>query len=169
MKRFAQEVRTAVELVNRSLEGNWGYSPMTEGELREMAQGLRYLVDPKLLLIAERAGEPVGVALAIPDLNLLIRRLRVRVGLLEPLELIARFRLGRLPVARAVAMGVARDRASTVVGTVLMYRVYERLRSQGVQEVDASWILEDNHQMLLPLKRFGLAPDRTYRMYQKDL
>ncbi len=169
LKRFAQEVRVAVDLVNRSLAGNWGYSPMTEGELREMARTLRYLVDPHLLLIAERAGEPIAVALIIPDLNLLLRKLRFRSGLPGVLELVLRFKLTHVPVARAVALGVAQDRASATAGIVLMHQVYERLVERNFQELDASWILEDNHQMLLPLKRFGLEPNRTYRIYQAEL
>jgi hypothetical protein len=155
--------------LNRSLEDNWGYSPMTQGELNETAQMLRYLVDPELLLIAERNGEPVGVSLAIPDLNLLLRSLRLRSGLLGVGELLARFKLSRPNVARVVAMGVARDKTSAVLGTILMYRVYRRLVERGIREVDASWILEDNVQMILPLKRFGIQADRTYRIYQKPL
>lgn len=169
LKRFQDEVRVAVDLVNRSLEGNWGYSPMSEGELREMAQTLRFLVDPELLLLVERAGEPVGVCLAIPDLNLLARQLRLRWGWLELGELLARFKLSRLPAARAVALGLAQDRALPGVGAVLMYQLYRRLEGRGITALDASWILEDNTQMLLPLRRFGLEPDRTYRMYRADL
>src|SRR5581483_9929811 len=169
MKRFAAEVRIAVDLVNRSLEENWGYSPMAEGELREMAQTLRYLIDPELLLLVERAGEPVAVGLTIPDLNLLIRALRLRAGWLELGELLARFKLARLPAARAVALGVAQDRALPGVGVVIMYELYERLQRRGLAELDASWILEDNAHMLLPLRRFGLEPDRTYRIYQRAL
>jgi hypothetical protein len=168
-RRFSDEVRIAVDLVNRSLRENWGYSPMSEGEMKEMAQTLRFLVDPKLLLLVERAGEPVGVGLAIPDLNLLIRRLRLRWGWLEPVELLARFKRTRVRAARTVALGMVQDRALPGAGAVLMYEMYRRLVGRGIFELDASWILEDNAQMLLPLHRFGLQPDRTYRLYEKPL
>src|SRR5262249_30279257 len=127
MRRFDSEVRIAVDLVNRALESNWGYSPMSEGELREMASTLQYLVDPELLIIAELRGEPIAMGLTMPDLNLLIRKLWQRRGLLEVGELLARFKLTHLDAARAIACGVVQDRALFGIGSVVMYRIYQRL------------------------------------------
>jgi hypothetical protein len=50
-----------------------------------------------------------------------------------------------------------------------MYELYRRMVGRGIALLDASWILEDNTQMLLPLQRFGLQPDRTFRMYRAAL
>ncbi|MBI4492813.1 MAG: hypothetical protein HY690_08490 [Chloroflexi bacterium] len=167
--RWNAEVRLSVELVNRSLENNWGYSPMTDGELREMAETLRYVVDPELLLFAEHRGVPVGVVLGMPDLNEVIGSLRLRVGYLELLELLARARLHRFVGARVIALGVARDYPIVGVGPLLFLELFRRFRRRGLRFLDASWVLEDNEALLRCLRRFDGVPDRTYRIYQKAL
>lgn len=167
--RWKADIRLAAELVNRSLEQNWGFSPITEPELKEMADTLRYVVDPALVLFAEHHGRPIGVALALPDLNEVIRHLRLRWSALELVELLARVRIHRFCSARVVALGVARDYPLIGVGPLLFLELFKAYRRRGLRYVDASWILEDNEALLRPLRRFGGVPDRTYRIYRKEL
>ena len=39
----------------------------------------------------------------------------------------------------------------------------------GFNAVEASWILEDNHDMLGPLQTLGCTPYRRYRIYERSL
>lgn len=167
LHNWSADVRLAVELVNRSLEDNWGFSPMTEGEMKELASTLRYIVDPELLLFAEHRSKPVGVVLALPDLNEAMRSLRLRLGYLELVELLARSRLHRFSSARVIALGVARDYPMVGVGPLFFLEMFRRFRRRGLRYMDASWVLEDNEALLRCLRRFDGVPDRTYRMYRK--
>jgi GNAT superfamily N-acetyltransferase len=169
MRRWNQEIRLAVELVNRSLEQNWGYSPITEGELQELAESLRFVVDPELVLFAEHDHRPIGVVLSLPDLNEAIAKLRLRWSYLELVELLVRARLHRFGCARTIALGVARDYPLTGVGPLLFLEVFRRYQRRGIRYLDASWILEDNEALLRTAYRFHGVPDRTYRVYHKDL
>ena len=40
---------------------------------------------------------------------------------------------------------------------------------RGIQEVELSWILEDNHGMRNILQSLGGTPYKQYRIYQKEL
>src|SRR4029453_12905366 len=61
MRRLGDEVATAVRLFNKVLTRPWGHVPRSSGERAALAQGLRPVIVPALLLSAERQGEPVGL------------------------------------------------------------------------------------------------------------
>jgi hypothetical protein len=70
MQNFDHEVETIISLSNQSLVHNWGYSPVTEAEVRAMAHDLKPIIHPKAVLFAEdEHGRPIGFAIAIPDVN----------------------------------------------------------------------------------------------------
>ena len=69
------EVDTIIDLSNQSLADNWGYAPVTEAEVRAMARDLKPIIHPKAVLFAEDTqGKPIGFAIAIPDVNLILQR-----------------------------------------------------------------------------------------------
>jgi hypothetical protein len=75
MSRFNEEVELIRQLYNSAWEKNWGFVPMTDAEVDHMAKQLKPVVDPELALIGEMNGEPIGFALALPDVNQAIRHL----------------------------------------------------------------------------------------------
>lgn len=76
MSRFEQEVKLIEELSNASISGNWGYSPVTAAEVQATARDLRPVIQPKAVLFAEdERGRAVGFAIAIPDVNSLLKGL----------------------------------------------------------------------------------------------
>ena len=80
MKHLEQEVNTIMALSNDSLEYNWGYSPVTDAEVRAMAHDLKPVIHPKAVLFAETAdGTPIGFAIAIPDVNVILKKIKGRL------------------------------------------------------------------------------------------
>jgi hypothetical protein len=188
---FDGEIGRAVELINRSLEDNWGFSPMTRAELGYMAQQMRWLIDPELILFAELGGEPVGISLALPDYNQVFAAMEGRVGGWP-----AVFRFANLPMVRwlwphgnawsteriglvrVIALGVVPTvwRGSVSVrrellrlGPALVYSTFENARRAGYRWVTASWILEDNRAMRAPFQLVALEPTRVWRIYRRAL
>jgi len=47
---------------------------MTDAEFKHLAKDLRMVVDPRVVLIAEKNGEPVAFSLALPDFNQALKR-----------------------------------------------------------------------------------------------
>ena len=76
MSRFADEVKLIEQLSNASIINNWGYSPVTEAEVQATARDLKPVIQSKGVLFAEdQDGRPVGFAIAIPDVNHLLKGL----------------------------------------------------------------------------------------------
>ena len=61
MRRCDEEVKVIIELANTTIIGNWGYSPVTEAEVRAMARDMKPVLQPKGILFAEDANGKLSV------------------------------------------------------------------------------------------------------------
>lgn len=169
MRRLDDEVATAVRLFNQVLSRHWGHVPLSSGEMADLARGLRHVIVPDLLLFAERQGEPVGLLVAIPDMNVAIGRLKLRLRVLELLELALRARVTRPDTVRVLLCGVVGARAKWMVAPLLLTRFTVSTARLGFRFIDGGWILEDNRSMLSLVLHAGFRPDRVYRLYRRGL
>ncbi len=169
MRRLHDEVATAVRLFNQVLSQHWGHVPLSPGEMADLARGLRHVIVPDLLLFAERQGEPVGILVAIPDMNAAIRRLKLRMGVLELVELALRARLTRPDTVRVLLCGVVGARARFAVAPLLLTRFTVSAARLGFRYIDGGWIFEDNRAMLSAVLHAGFRCDRVYRLYRRGL
>ena len=55
------------------------------------------------------------------------------------------------------------------LGAALYLQCWLQGTARGYDHGEASWILEDNHDMVRPLERMGGTPYRRYRIYQRPL
>src|SRR5690606_23023839 len=81
MRRYMDEALLAHEIYNEAWSGNWGSVPMTDAEFRHLANDLKQIIEPDLVVFVEvqdEAGrwEPVAFSVSIPNLNQAIRHLK---------------------------------------------------------------------------------------------
>lgn len=167
MKRFREEVALIKRLFNLGWQRNWGYVPLTDQEVDYLAAQLQPLVVPELVVFAERAGEPIGFAAAVPDFNVALRANpsgRLWPGLLKVWW--AARRISRL---RVMLLGVLPEWHGKGVDALLYRRIWEDGRSKGYDWAEAGWILEDNLPMVNGLQRMGFKPYKRYRVYERPL
>ncbi|MFC7586257.1 hypothetical protein ACFQYP_22800 [Nonomuraea antimicrobica] len=77
---FEADMLRVKRVFDRAWRGNWGFTPMTEAEFEVVARRLRRAMRPQLVQLAEVAGEPVAVALVLPDLNQALPAARGRLS-----------------------------------------------------------------------------------------
>ncbi len=167
MKHYDQEVRNVVELSNASIIDNWGYSPVTEAEVQAMARDLRPVIQPKGVLFAEDAGgKPIGFAIALPDVNSLLKGLN---GHLFPFGF-AKLLWGipRLRRYRMFALGVVPEYQGKAVDSLLYRALNESLYTPKVW-MEINYVLEDNWPMVNAIKKLGATPLRRYRVYEMKI
>ena len=164
MSRYDQEVETIIEMSNTSLIENWGYSPVTEDEVRAMARDMKPIIQPKGVLIAEdKAGRPIGFAITLPDVNALLKGLNGRLfpfGFLRLLRGIPRLRRYRM-----FALGVIPEYQGKAVDSLLYRALYESLYAPDTW-MEINYVLEDNWMMVNAINKLGAKPLRRYRVYE---
>ena len=68
------------EIYNEAWSRNWGFVPYSKTDLDAYAQEMHIVFDPDWFMVAETAaGEPVGVAITVPDINQVQRLMNGRL------------------------------------------------------------------------------------------
>ncbi len=165
-KNFNQDVESFLEIYNKALPGQWGFTPMSEGELKESAKGLQKLIVHDLTTIAEVEGKPVGVVFGLLDYNPLIKKID---GKLFPFG-IFRILLGRKNIKkiRLISTNVIPEYQRWGLGLVLMTRLVPDVLARGIQDAEFSWVLESNKLSRGTLERGGTKRDKTYRIFDYE-
>jgi GNAT superfamily N-acetyltransferase len=167
MKRFAEEVATLKRIYNEAWERNWGFVRYTEAEFDRLASELKLIIDPDIALFLELNGQVAGVAIGLPDVNQVLKRMRGRLlpfGIFHFLNRKKIIDQGRLPI-----LGLMPEYRNKGLDLVLMHEIYKRARAKGYKRGELSWILEDNKAMNRSIEASGATLYKTYRMYQKEI
>lgn len=167
MKHFVEDVETIFRIYNDAWSKNWGFVPVTEEEFRATAKDLKPIVDPSVVLIAEKEGKPVGFIVTLPDYNALLKKIYGRLfpfGFLHVL-------FGRKSIrrVRTLLMGVVAEHRLSGIEALLIHDTFERGLPKGYRGGEMSWILEDNVLMRRAIERMGATIGKVYRIYEKAL
>lgn len=166
-KNLEAEIGRFLEVYNAAWERNWGFVPLTEGEVRHYAKQLKPLLDENWAFIAEKDGETVGAALTLPDFNQVFKKMN---GRLLPLGW-ARFLLEkrRIDRVRVFALGVKREWQHTGIAARFYQLHFESAARTPQKGGEMGWILESNTSMNRAMEGMGGKIVRRYRLYEKVL
>jgi len=166
MKCFAAEVERIKALYNEAWERNWGFVPLTGGEIDHLAKQLKPIVVPELVCFAELAGKIIGFAVALPDLNVALKH--NPSGRLYGLPKILWYarRIHRL---RILLLGAVPEYRRTGVDALMYHWIWTKGVARGYSWGEGGWILEDNTPMVNAAVHLGFHPYKTYRIYDKPL
>jgi GNAT superfamily N-acetyltransferase len=167
-KRLNEAIALCWDVYNAAWESNWGFVPMTQAEFAHMGKEMKPLLVPDLAFTAEVDGKPAGFMLVLPDLNVVIKR--IRNGRLLPTGLI-KLLLGKRGIrsGRVMALGVKREYRRSDVFALLVDELYRRGTAYGITRVEASWVLADNDLMNRPMRAMGAREYRRWRVYEREL
>jgi len=168
MKRFEREVEIIRDIYNDAWSRNWGFVPMTDAEFRHTAKTMKAIVDPRIVLIAEKKGEPVAFALTLPDINQALKKIN---GRLFPFGLPALlYHARRIRRVRVLALGIVKKAQNwSGLGAVLYFESFRRCIEAGYREGEFSWTLETNDLINRSMELFKARLYKRYRIYQKKL
>jgi GNAT superfamily N-acetyltransferase len=164
MKNLDQEVETIIALSNESLVTNWGYSPVTDAEVRALAHDLKPIIHAKGVLFAEDLhNRPIGFGIAIPDVNIILKGMHGSLLPLGWLKLL--WGLPRLTQYRMFALGVIPEYHGKGIDSLIYRALYESVFSPSMR-MEINYVLEDNGPMNNAILKLGAKPLRRYRVYQ---
>ncbi|MGH7752590.1 MAG: GNAT family N-acetyltransferase [Gemmatimonadales bacterium] len=167
MKEFGAEVERIKALYNAAWEKNWGFVPLTGAEIDHLAKQLKPVVVPELVVFAERAGQIIGFAVALPDFNVALKV--NRSGRLFPGILKILWASRKISRIRILLLGVLPEYRKTGADALMYEWIWRVGNSKGYFWGEAGWILEDNTAMRNALEHIGFAAYKTYRMYDRVL
>ena len=167
LRHFEEELKIIKEIYNDAWSKNWGFVPLTEAEINDLAKNLRPLVVPELILIAYLGEEPIGFSVSLPDYNEVLKHLNGKVGLLGTLKFLYYSR--KIKTIRVMLLGVKRAFQKKGVEGLLYVETFKRGIKKGYFQSECSWILENNVLMQHGLEAMGGKHCKTYRIYEMPL
>jgi GNAT superfamily N-acetyltransferase len=171
LKAFHSEVTAIQGIYNAAWERNWGFVPMSDGEIVALAKDLRPLVHPELLRFAEIDGEPAGFLLAVPDWNPVLRDLGGSI-FRHPLRTVRHVLFTGpedLQGLRLITLGVTEPHRKRGLEAVLFAEGIRAALELGYEWAEYSWILEDNELTKRAVRLMDGELYKTYRVYEKPL
>ncbi|MBB3066583.1 dATP pyrophosphohydrolase [Limibacillus halophilus] len=172
-KNFERDLNLIVDIFNDAWSGNWGFVPMTESEINNLAKTIKPIITPEFGCIAEIDGEAAAMVVTLPNINEAIRDFGGRLFPFNWVKLLWRLKVSGVESVRMPLMGVRQKYQSTNLGAALALGIIENVRifHQGRGNVNAElgWVLEDNHGTHKIIEAMGAEIYKTYRVYEKDL
>lgn len=171
--RFDEELATLRDIFNDAWAENWGFVPFTEAEFKDLGHTLRVLIASELIQIAEVDGVPAAFIAALPNVNETIRDFDGKLLPFNWAKLLWQLKVRFPKSSRVPLMGVRRSFHNTPLGPGLAFLVIDAVRhelvARGVQQVELSWILEDNAGMRNIIESIGGHDYKRYRVYEREL
>lgn len=167
------EIKIIMSIFNDAWGNNWNYVPFTEAELNMLATNLKLLVHNESVQIASYRGEDAAFIVAMPNLNEWFAGLNGKLLPHGLPRLIGKLITKKARTFRIPLMGVRKKFQDGMLGGALAASVTKAVFDfhvpRGAEEVELSWILEDNHGMRHFIEAYGGKVYKTYRVYEKSL
>ena len=172
-KQIDEELEIMRDIFNDAWSNNWGFVPFTRAEFKEIGRNLLMLVNDDFVQIAEIDGEPVAMIVALPNVNEAIKDLDGKLFPTGLLKLLWRLKVKYPRSGRIPLMGVRKRYHHTPLGPGLAYlvisAVHDAVKKRGIEEMEMSWILENNAGMRNIIETTGGVVYKRYNIYQKAL
>ncbi len=166
-RHLRRELDEFAKVYNSAWSRNWGFVPYSKKDLDAYALDLQLVYARDWFMIAEVDGRTAGMAITVPDVNQVLKKMQGRLlpfgwwHFLNKGRIIDRVRVGFL--------GVIPEYQHTGAGVALylaLYRSGERTRQKGGE---MGWILETNHSMNRAMEALGGRIVKRFRIYEREL
>ena len=171
MADFKSELKIILDIYNEAWNKNWGFVPMTEEEIDDMARQLKDIILPEYIYFLYKEGEPAAFLLCLPDINNVL--IHIKSGKLFPTGIFKLLFFKKyIKTGRILLMGVKSQFRNQGLDVLIYNRMIEDMFSivpKSIKSAEMSWILEDNHVMVNILKSMNADPYKRYLIVKKSL
>jgi ribosomal protein S18 acetylase RimI-like enzyme len=156
-----------LRLVNETYSHLYGFIPMEELEMMELANRYMPIIDPRFVKVAMIGDRIVGFILGLPNFTPGLQKAK---GKLFPFGIVhilsAMKRTKQLDLMLGAVDNAYRGRGIEIV---LAQKLIESCKKAKLNTIEVHLVLESNTPMLSELKRAGYLPHKRFRVFGKDL
>jgi len=155
-------------LVNEAYSGIYGFIPLDEQEMKEIADKYFMILDREFVkIIVEESGDIAAFIIAIPDMSEGIIRAE---GKLFPFGFIHILQSAKKTKQLDLFLGAVKENHRNLgLDALLGANILESAHKRNMNVIDSHLILEDNHLMRAELEKLGGKVYKRYRVYQKAI
>lgn len=167
--RTRKELKWWVDLFLETFSDHWGYVPVSPEEVKTRfgIKQMRWFVDPRLFLIAESKGSPVGYIWATPEYNQIFKKTRGRLGPFQILYIV--FATGRINKGKLHLAGIKKEFRKYNIASCLNYEILVEMKNRGYVGAEIGWIDEENKAAHETIAITGATIYKRHRVFEKKL
>jgi hypothetical protein len=155
------------QMYNDSLGGTVGNVPLTDDEVKAIADQLLAYADPRLIKVVMKDDQPIGFLFAYPDVSAAVRRTRGRLWPLGWIDLLIEFK--RTPWVNVNGAGIVEKYRGNGGTALLFSEMYKSVIEGGFAHADLVQIGTDNDKMQREVASLGIDFYKVHRMYRKKI
>jgi len=155
-------------LVNETFIPIYGFTPLDEKEMHELADRYIPILDPRYVKVVSTVqGELIAFAIGMPELSLGIKRAR---GRLLPFGWYHILRESRKTKMLTLLLGAIKEPyRGKGIDTLMGLRLLESAVKAGMKVIDSHLILETNSRMRAECERIEGVVYKRFRVFYKNL
>ncbi|MBT7903361.1 GNAT family N-acetyltransferase [Candidatus Woesearchaeota archaeon] len=138
-------------------------------EFLEQCLGLKQLFDKKLTFFLEDKinKKECGIVVVYPNYNIIIKNLNGKLNLWNKIKFMLEKR--KLKKAKLDIIAIHPTYFHKGLGKQMMNQVLTNLKNKGFEELEYSWVLEDNIASIKLAEHYGGKVNKTYALYEKKI
>ncbi|CAI9119747.1 hypothetical protein PWM43_05535 [Acetobacteraceae bacterium LMG 32668] len=160
-------------LYNDAWEGTFNFVPLQDYEMNAMIEQLKPVLRPEHYVQIDQAGQPVAMAMVVPNVFDIAYDLDGSPSPLGWAKLGLRLLRQDFHTGRVILLGVAHRMRGSMLGALLpSLAIAELLRRRTTLHYDAvelGWILESNLPMRNLIERLVPSPNKIHRLYEGSI
>ena len=166
-RRLRKDLDAFAEVYNAAWADNWGFVPYSKKDLDNYWAELQLVFDRHWFMVAEKDGETVGMAITVPDINQVLRKMN---GSLLPFGWWHFLRKGKtVDRVRVGFLGVKPEFQHTGVAAGLYVEHFDMAAVTPQTGGEMGWILETNEAMNRGMEAMGGQIVKRYRVYEREI
>jgi len=161
-----RDIKVFGEVYNAAWKDNWGFVPWDDVDLKHYAEGLQLVFDRNWFMIARKDDETIGIAITVPDLNQVLKRMNGRVF---PIGWWHFLRKGKsIDRVRVGFLGVKPEYQHTGTAARFYVEHFDMARVTPQKWGEMGWILETNRAMNRGMEAMGGRIVKRFRVYESS-
>jgi GNAT superfamily N-acetyltransferase len=166
-RHLRREMDEFAKVYNAAWSHNWGFVPYSKADLDAYAIDMQLVYSREWFMIAEQDGQTIAMAITIPDIHQIYKKMQ---GRLLPLGWWYYLNRGRIiDRVRVGFLGVLPEYQHTGVAAALYMEHFDTAAGSRQNHGEASFILEVNTSMNRGLEAMGGRLVKRWRVYERLL
>lgn len=143
------------------------FEPLDPVYIRDVLKKAKPILDEEFIWIAYFEGKPIGIYLMFPDLNMILRHLKGRLGIPQIIRFLWLKQTKAMTRAKALLMGVIPKYQNHGIESAFIYNLQGVFnRKKHYTEIEFSWVADFNPKMRKIFIAVGCVPVKNYITYR---
>ncbi|MBK8879410.1 MAG: hypothetical protein IPN74_12945 [Haliscomenobacter sp.] len=161
-------IEAVFHLVNATYTDLYGFQPLDDREIRELAARYLPLLNPRFVkLVVTAEGKAAAFIVGIPNMTKGIQKAK---GKLLPFGILHILSASRKSTQLDLMLGAIHpDYRSRGLDVLMGWKLILSARSAGIRTFETHLVLETNDRMLAEYARLGARLHKRFRIYRKEI